>query len=205
MRLSRVLSILVIIISNNHLRSLILTFTFSPRVFNPETSRDEISSHRLLSSRSPSRPSGFSRRSRTAPVSRAKARSLIKQGNLLRANETLAEFNARLQDELYSLKQENIHLTISANEARSAMYHAKNQLSVSIRDREDLRTRINRLTMQNRRLEYALRVRAENEVNTRNLQHKENEQMRWKEIGPIPVYGASNRYHQNKDSTGRRK
>ncbi|EDO39986.1 predicted protein [Nematostella vectensis] len=103
--------------------------------------------------------------------------------------ETLAEFNARLQDELYSLKQENIHLTISANEARSAMYHAKNQLSVSIRDREDLRTRINRLTMQNRRLEYALRVRAENEVNTRNLQHKENEQMRWKEVRTIKRLG----------------
>lgn len=153
--------------------------------------------HRLLSGRPKTTcqaaVTGTQQRVATAPVSRAKALLLTRQGHALRIHKTLLEDICQLEKKIQSLKLENTALTKRANEATSELYYAKNQLTVSVADRDELQKKLHKYKEQIQKLEDKLRKRAFGVVHSKKQQRQLEEELRWSQILAVPLHGSSSR------------
>ncbi|KAL9965656.1 hypothetical protein ACROYT_G029493 [Oculina patagonica] len=127
-------------------------------------------------------------RALTAPVSRAKALLLTKQGHALRIHKTLLDGICEMKEEIQYLKTENSALLKKANEASSELFYMKNKLVVNIADRDELQKKLQRSKEQIQKLEETLRKQATGLVYNKKQQKQLQEEIRWKQIFAVPPH-----------------
>ncbi|XP_068734184.1 paramyosin-like [Montipora capricornis] len=131
----------------------------------------------------------------TAPVSRAKALLLTRQAQALRIHKTLIDEIYQRKQEIHSLKVENTALRKQANEANSELFYTKNQLTVSVADRDELQKKLRRYKEQIQKFEDTLRKQAFGLVHNKKQQRQLEEEIRWSQIlaAPLHVPNSSHR------------
>ncbi|XP_020603052.1 uncharacterized protein LOC110042060 [Orbicella faveolata] len=151
--------------------------------------------HHLLPCRSQVSSATVGRHQRvlTAPVSKAKALLLTKQGHALRMHQMLVNEICKMKEEILFLKTENSMLFKRANEASSELFYMKSKLTVNMADRDELQKKLQKSKEQIQKLEGALRKQAIGLVCNKKQQRQLQEEIRWSQIFAVPLPDSSSR------------
>lgn len=129
----------------------------------------------------------------TAPVSKAKALLLTKEGHALRMHQILVNEICKMKEEILFLKTENSTLLKRANEAGSELFYIKSKLTVTMADRDELQKKLQKSKEQIQKLEGLLRKQAIGLVCNKKQQRQLQEEIRWSQIFAVPLPGSSSR------------
>ncbi|XP_070558135.1 myosin-2 heavy chain-like isoform X2 [Ptychodera flava] len=132
-------------------------------------------------------------------VSSAKNRTASLYSDLQRKYQNLTDENDKFKTEIKRLKQENDDLFKRAKEAGSCLQILKSQVATSFADREKLQKQLRRQKLEQQKLERAMTKQANDWIESKKQQQRQEEEYRWSQIGAVSTgtVGAERRLYAN--------